>query len=285
MADTLETRRRAAEQQDDLGEMMLDIGEAADAKDHCTQAVALWRQIAQETGAAADRRDLAGSCGMLGDAHRAMGDLAAAEQCYSQSLAISQSLAEVDPTLENRYEVAAISQKLGDVAARMGNLFTAKVNYERDLQLSQAFVQEDPHNDDRRRELLHSQLKLGEVLLAVGDRPGARQLFAAAYDRALALYAGQATGDNRCNLAVCALRMGTIVSSLAEHDAAQGYLDQGRALWQAEYDRQPAPLARGWLAFALRSLGNLALETGDPDAADKYYVRADEIEKEDPQNG
>jgi tetratricopeptide (TPR) repeat protein len=170
-----------------------------------TKAVAYYRKAA-----AADPED-AETWRLLGEALIPSGDTEAAGEAFSRALETAR--AQGDTWGEMWAQVG-----LGDVFVKTRHLAAAGEQFEAALRTAQRRLEADPEDPARQRDLSVSHNKIGDVLVAQGDGPGAL----AAFRKGLAIREALAARDPanalwQTDVAVSCAKLG-----LPDHDQTPG---------------------------------------------------------------
>lgn len=174
----------AAESENRIGELYVELGRIDDAEEHLQRAATICRELLGKTP-----NDFAASqCLALTQCH--LGDVAharsetdpAAEKYYREALRLNESLLKrTDAPAVTQRRVAIVYDRLGDLHRRRQQLVLARDAYSRSAKVAKAArAQQIDHGVDR--VLVATYLKLGAVGIALGDRRQADQSFQDAYD-------------------------------------------------------------------------------------------------------
>jgi CHAT domain-containing protein/Tfp pilus assembly protein PilF len=222
----------------DLGNICLDLGDLAAARQHYEAALAIFRAKLPK-----DDPRIANSLYNLGIVLQNVGDLPGARKYYEQSVAMYRAtLPKDDP------RIAVSLNNLGIVLKALGDLAGARQRYEEALAIYRATLRK---NDPR---IANSLMNLGNVLQILGDLAGARQH----HEAALAMYRATLPKDGP-RIAGSLNSLGSVLWELGDLAGARQHFEEALAISRATLPRDDPRIAQSLynLGIVLQSLREL----------------------------
>jgi tetratricopeptide (TPR) repeat protein len=203
-----------AERHDELGRVLLDLGDLPTARAEFKQALAI-----VEAAHGPDDPQVALARMSLGLVLRDLGDLPAARDEFQRALAITETAyGPEDP------HVAVARSNLGAVVMRLGDLPAARDEFQRALSIVEAAYGPD------HPEVGAAHNNVGMVLMEIGDLPAAR----AELERGLSI--GEVTyGPDHPKLANARSNLGMVLAGLGDLSAARAQFEQALAILEGAY--------------------------------------------------
>ena len=154
-ADTAEDQRDRSVALSELGDVLVEQGDLAGAKQRYHESLEIDKRLAvADPSSASVQRDLSVSLIKLGDVLVEQGDLAGAKQRYQESSDILKRLAVADPSSARLQRDLSVSlNKLADVLVAQGDLAGAKQRYQESLEIRKRLAAADPSSASLQRDV------------------------------------------------------------------------------------------------------------------------------------
>lgn len=229
-----------------LGLLLMDMGDLVGAKRHAEQALAIQEQVLGK-----NHPHVAISLNNLGLILQELGDYAGAKSYAEQALAI-------DAQVLGAQEVAADLNNLGQILLAMGDYAGAKRHVEQALTiLEQVFGKNHP-------KVALSLSNLGQILKYMGDLAGAKRHA----EQALTI-SEQVFGKNHPQVATSLNNLGQILKYMGDLEGAKTQAEQALAILEPVLGRNHPKVA-----LALNNLGQILKDLGDLAEAKQYAEKA-----------
>ncbi|HEV2970943.1 MAG TPA: tetratricopeptide repeat protein [Pirellulales bacterium] len=246
-----------------LGNVQLQLGNAAAARDDYQKRLEISRKLAQaDPSNVQAQRDLSVSYNYLGNVQLQLGDAAAARDDYQKDLEISRKLAQADPSNAQAQRDLSVSyNKLGNVQLKLGNAAAARDDYQKGLEIRRKLAQADPSNAQAQRDLANSYSYLGNVQLQLGDAAAARDDYQK--DLEISRKLAQADPSNaqaQRDLSVSYNKLGNVQLQLGDAAAARDDYQKGLEIRRKLAQADPSNAqAQAYLAYSFGCLGRLEM--------------------------
>ena len=231
-----------------LGLVLLDVGNLEGARDHFERALAIL-----EKAYGPDHSEVATSVNNLGNVLHDLGDLEGAREHYERALAMGEK------TFGPQHPSVALRvNNLGNLLQDLGDLEGARAHCERALAIG-----EKTFGPDHPTVALRVN-NLGGILRGLGDLEGAKPQF----ERALAIDE-TAYGPDHPTVAIDLNNLGNVLRDLGDLEGARDHFERALAISEKAYGPHHPTVA-----IRVNNLGNVLRDQGDLDGARDHYERA-----------
>lgn len=190
-----------------------------------------------------------------------LGDLPGALASYRKAVALQERLLAAGQG-DVRKDLLIGHERLGDTLLASGQTRVAVDHHRRALELAEALLAEAPGDPARQRMVYVDRLKVGESLLAVGDRDGARARFEQARDIARALLGHDPRAPR--DLSVALNKLGALRLAEGDPRGALGHFGEALKLRRELLAADPHDAdAQRDVGVSLSHVGDALREAGD----------------------
>ena len=266
-----QAQRYLARSYQSLGEVLAQLGQAADAVSDVRQAAAMFETLLRNTPRDRDLRvQLADCYQSLGDLQghsglQNLGDRVGALDSYRKAAAVFDAMAAENPSDQKARSGAAVMRiRVGDMQQAQGDLDAALENYRGARERALPLTAEDPTNDRYRRILALSYRKLADLENARGELGEALQnaRSAAEINQALAA-ADPSNAQASSNLALSLMTLADLQYKTGNAGGALGEYRQTIAILEKLSAAAPTNLfMRGQLGEVLVATGAVLAHQG-----------------------
>lgn len=255
-----QTSKDLADSLKNLGWVLLELGDSQRAMKYLEEALAMRREIYQDTP---NHREIAGSLNSLGAALQVSGDLQGAKEYYEKALEMLLTIYQATDTLYHR-DIAVSLCNLGMICGELGNWLEAEEYFESALEIQKVFHKATPNHPD----IAGSLSNLGLVLQNLVDLRGARRNLIDAVAMYRVVY--KATPHHRV-IANSLIHLGEILQALGDLQGAQKNYKEALAIYKVVHKANPNHPS---IARSLDSLGEVLRKLGDLQEAKRNYEDA-----------
>jgi serine/threonine protein kinase/tetratricopeptide (TPR) repeat protein len=264
--------------QNNLGNLLADMGKRSEAEKQYRNALAIQKRLATDFPSVPKyRQNLAACHNNLGYLLKVLGKQPEAEEQFRKALARQEKLAADFPTEPAyRADLAISHYNLGTLLEVLGTLREAEDQHRDALAIQEKLAAGFPTVPGYREDLANTHNRLGIVLSRRGNRSGAEQQYrkAVAIQEKLAADFPAAPVHRRA-LAATHNDLGVLLSDLGKRSAAEEEYRRSLAIQETlAADFPAAPLYRHELADSHNSLASLLAQVGKRSEAEDEYRKA-----------
>jgi serine/threonine protein kinase/tetratricopeptide (TPR) repeat protein len=270
--------RGLASAQQRLGDVFLELGRTAQAREHYERCRSLVEALAaRDPNNPEHKRALCVVTAKLGEVSRREGDAAAAGASCREALRLAQELAEASPgKVPALRDLGRCYDLVGKASLQLGDARAAADCHGKAAELGQQVVAADPEDPQARKELGAAYFNLGDATLRADNLPAARAAYGKAREQYEAWVAAQPkSAQPRRALALTWQKLGDV--ELWARDARAARESYRQALARLEELAAADPdnsLFRRDLFAAYGKLGEISEQLGDAPAARDFHRKA-----------
>jgi serine/threonine-protein kinase len=278
------SRKLLAEGYFQLGTLTEKIGDRKQALAVQRQALALWRQLAGNPGAAGGaeaRLEVARTLRVIGILTGDTGDMTGALSAFEEERDLAAALEADAPSDAVRAQLASGHNSIGQMLSAKGKPAEALAALERGRAIRQQLADANPTVTQHQQDLAQSHGNIGVVL----ERMGKLAEALAAYEQARTIRqklaeANPTVTQLQAELAQSHSDVGSWLERNNKLAEALAALEQGRMIWQRLADANPAVTQyQADLAVSHNNIGVVLERMGKPTEAAAVYEQARAIEQ------